>query len=231
MRTEEFFEGLEISEEDKARAQKAIYAKGIEKHILIKEYLLNWKESGCIKYSEIATTYRYDKRIRNVFYKYISYLEEFFRANILDAFYNNTNQDFWITKIEILFKRTNQNLNDTLELLEFSDLLKQMKKLPEEIKDRCVFVKAYLQQNIDALIVLRNAVMHNKFLVLYKGFAFCYLDSKKNAGLKANALNLANFLPEGVRKQFIIDINDCRKKRNNDGKTKWDLPTQVTVVL
>lgn len=231
MRTEEFFKDLEISEEDTVRAQKAIYSKGIEKHILIKEYLLNWRSVSKIKYAEIATTYRYDKRIRNVLYKYISYLEEFFRANILDSYINRIVQIFWIPKLKSLLEKNRQNLNAALENLSFRDLLKQMIALPEEIKDKCLFVKTHLKQNVDALVDLRNAVMHNKFLVLYKGFKFCYIDTKKDAGLKSNIMNLVNFLLQGVRDQAIADVNVCRKKGDNIDKTEWVLPTQITINL
>lgn len=231
MRIEEFFKDLEISEEDKVRAQKAIYSKGIEKHILIKEYLLNWRSVSKIKYAEIATTYRYDKRIRNVLYKYISYLEEFFRANILDSYINRIDQIFWIPKLKRLLEKNRQNLNAALESLSFRDLLKQMIALPEEIKDKCLFVKTHLKQNVDALVDLRNAVMHNKFLVLYKGFKFCYIDTRKDAGLKFNIMNLVNFLPQEVREQAIADVNVCRKKGDNNDKTKWVLPTQITINL
>lgn len=54
-------------------------------------------------------------------------------------------------------------MNAALENLSFRDLLKQMIALPEEIKDKCLFVKTHLKQNVDALVDLRNAVMHNKF--------------------------------------------------------------------
>lgn len=231
MRTVEFFKDLEISEEDTVRAQKAIYSKGIEKHILIMEYLLNWRSVSKIKYAEIATTNRYDKRIRNVLYKYISYLEEFFRANILDSYINRIDQIFWIPKLKSLLEKNRQNLNAALESLSFRDLLKQMIALPEEIKDKCLFVKTHLKQNVDALVDLRNAVMHNKFLVLYKGFKFCYIDNRKDAGLKSNIMNLVNFLPQGVRDQAIADVNVCRKKGDNIDKTKWVLPTQITINL
>jgi len=234
MRINDFFNDMEISENDKIYAQKAIAAKGLEKHISIKEYLLSWREKGYCRYSEVATTYRYDKRIRNVLYKYISYLEEFFRANIQDNYYNKVEQEFWISQLKELLIKYNQNLNDALENLSFSHLLKQMEKLPQEIKDVCISIKSYVNQNIKALIELRNAVMHNKFLVLYKGLKFCYVngvDSEKNNGLKANIINLANFLPTGAKEQYVLDINDCRKQKNNKGKTRWDLPTQITVML
>ena len=72
-REEEFYKNIIIYDEDKIRAEKSLKSKGVEKHILIKERLLNWSESDSIKYEKIASTYRYDKRIRAVLFKYISY--------------------------------------------------------------------------------------------------------------------------------------------------------------
>lgn len=83
-RDEVFYKNLIISDEDKIRAEKSLKSKGVEKHIMIKERLLNWSDSDSIEYEKVASTYRYDKRIRYTLFKYISYLEEFYRAVILD---------------------------------------------------------------------------------------------------------------------------------------------------
>ena len=85
-REEVFYKNLIISDEDKIRAEKSLKSKGVEKHILIKERLLNWSTSESIEYEKVASTYRYDKRIRYTLFKYISYLEELYRAVILDNY-------------------------------------------------------------------------------------------------------------------------------------------------
>lgn len=95
-REEEFYNNLIICDEDKIRAEKSLKSKGVEKHILIKERLLNWSDSDSIEYEKVASTYRYDKRIRYTLFKYISYLEEFYRAVILDSFILNVRHRFWI---------------------------------------------------------------------------------------------------------------------------------------
>ena len=76
--------------------------------------------------------------------------------------------------------------------------------------------------------------MHNKFLLLYRGFEECYVngvDDGKSASLKANILNLIQFLPSEVGEQCIKDINACKEDRNKEGDTKWDLPPQVVITL
>ena len=92
----------------------------------------------------------------------------------------------------------------------------------------------HLTDNFFALKELRNAVMHNKFLLLYRGFNECYVqgvDGEKSANLKANILNLIQFLPQEVGTQCKKDINDCKEDRNKSNDTTWDLPPQIVITL
>ena len=230
-----FYQNLIISDEDNTRIANYLKTKGIEKHILIKEKLLPWSESGNIEYTKVASTYRYDKRIRLVLFKYLSYLEEFYRAIILDNYINEVRQRFWITELRKKLKDNSNNLNDALEHLDFSSLLIQSQKLPKAIKKLCLFPSGrHLTDNFFALKELRNAVMHNKFLLLYRGFNECYVqgvDGEKSANLKANILNLIQFLPQEVGTQCKKDINDCKEDRNKSNDTTWDLPPQIVITL
>lgn len=234
-REEIFYQNLIISDEDKIRAEKAIKSKGVEKHILIKNKLLTWNENESIEYAKVASTYRYEKRIRNVLFKYISYLEEFYRAIILDNYINKIKQKFWINELQLRIKEFSNNLNDALEHIDFSSLLIQCQKLPKQKQELCLFPRSkYLKENSIALKELRNAVMHNKFLLLYRGFDECYVDgvdAGKSTNLKANILNLIQFLPSEVGKQCIIEINDCKEDRNDKNDTEWDLPSQIIIFL
>mgnify|MGYP005776173489 FL=1 len=230
-----FYQNLIISDEDNTRIANYLKTKGIEKHILIKEKLLPWSESGNIEYTKVASTYRYDKRIRLVLFKYLSYLEEFYRAIILDHYITKTRQIFWINELKEKLKEYSHNLNDALEHLDFASLLIQSQKLPKAIKELCHFPSGkHLKDNSIALKELRNAVMHNKFLLLYRGFNECYVqgvDDGKSANLKANILNLIQFLPQEVGNQCKKDINNCKEDRNKPHDTTWDLPSQIVITL
>ena len=111
-REEVFYKNLIISDEDKIRAEKSLKSKGVEKHILIKERLLNWSTSESIEYEKVASTYRYDKRIRYTLFKYISYLEELYRAVILDNYVVDVRQKFWIKDLREQLKAYSNNLNE-----------------------------------------------------------------------------------------------------------------------
>lgn len=164
MDNDEFFKNLDIEEKDRLKAEKYIIAKGLFFHLQIKRKLLAWTEGHQIKYSQIASYYRYDKRIRMVLYKYISYLEEYYRAAILDAYFDNTDQGFWISEIKSKLDK-NEKLDSILEGLGFKELIKQMNKMPDKIKQKCDFVgRKRLRDNVFALKELRNAVMHNSLI-------------------------------------------------------------------
>ena len=232
MDTKEFFNGLEIEETDKDKAEAYIKSKGLFAHMQIKNKMLAWSSDKAIKYSQIASYYRYDKRIRIILYKYIAYLEEYYRAILLDNFSDSTEQNFWINEIKTKIDQGKQ-LNVILEDLGFRELLKQLKSMPNDIKSNCNnFDKVRLKENLYALKELRNAVMHNKFLLMYRGFSMCYFaKGRKGSTLRDNILNLVNFLPEDVGKNCIKDINACKENRNTEKDTEWDLPEQAIVVI
>lgn len=230
MDTKEFFNGLEIEETDKDKAEAYIKSKGLFAHMQIKNKLLAWSDKA-IKYSQIASYYRYDKRIRIVLYKYIAYLEEYYRAILLDNFSDSTEQNFWI---KIIADKINSGirLDIILENLGFRSLLNQIKLLPDNLKEYNFNYNKPIRKNIDALIELRNAVMHNKFLLMYRGYEMCYFaKGRKGSTLRDNILNLVNFLPEDVGENCIKDINACKENRNTEKDTEWDLPEQALVVI
>lgn len=231
MDTKDFFEGLEIEEKDKHKAEAYIKSKGLFAHMQIKNKMLAWSSDKAIKYSQIASYYRYDKRIRIILYKYIAYLEEYYRAILLDNFSDSTEQNFWI---KIIADKINSGirLDIILENLGFRSLLNQVKLLPDNLKEYSFNSNKPIRKNIDALIELRNAVMHNKFLLMYRGFSMCYFaKGRKGSTLRDNILNLVNFLPEDVGVNCIKDINACKENRNTEKDTEWDLPEQAIVVI
>ena len=76
--------------------------------------------------------------------------------------------------------------------------------------------------------------MHNKFLLLYRGYDVCYVegvDANKSASFKANLLNLIQFLPKEVGKKCVREINQCKEDDGEQNKTKWNLPEMIVVEL
>ena len=92
---------------------------------------------------------------------------------------------------------------------------------------------AYGIYSSEEIIELRNSVMHNRFLLLYRGLKECYVgeSSFKSASLKDNIINLIYFLPDSVRDKCKKEINDCSKERNNENKTSWCIPPMIKVTI
>lgn len=233
---EYFYTYLQIKDEDKERAERALYSKGVQKHILIKKRLSVWRdktEEKYVKYTQIATAYRYDKRIRLVLFKYISYLEEFYRAKIFDAYFKNTKQKFWTIEMKDKLARNENDMDKALEHLDFAALLNQCKKCPPKVKTQFAFPHNHFDEKVEALIRLRNAVMHNKFLLLYRGLGECYIDGIENVqtSLSAHIINLISFLPSEVGEKCKTEINACKIDRNEPNETEWDLPDTLVLNL
>ena len=130
--------------------------------------------------------------------------------------------------------RTYRDLDKALERIEFSHLINQVYKIRADINDKFVFpYHAHLRKNIATLVELRNSVMHNRFLLLYRGFKECYASDGdlKSASLKDNIVNLIIFLPEDIREKCKSEINNCSKERNNSGKTEWVIPPFINLAI
>lgn len=228
-----FFDNIIIKEEDVVRAKRAIYSKGIEKHINILDMLKVWGMGEKVPYEYIASFYRYDKRLRKALFVYISYLEEYYRSIILDNFKFRVDElkPFYSLKKEF---NKSHDLDKALEKMEFSHLIRQVRCIRKSIIGHFVFPNdIHLSKNISALIELRNSVMHNRLLLLYRGFKECYIEnaSIKSATLKDNILNLISFLPPEVRDKCKKEINSCLEEKNNDGKTEWKVPPMTIIIV
>ncbi len=203
MRKSEFFKDLKIEDEDKPRAEKALWAKGIEKHILIKEYLQAWS-SKSLRYSQVATTYRYDKRIRNVLYKYISYLEEFYRAKILDNYFNKESDISWFTPIN-KFLNKGLSLNESLEALEFKTLIDIIKSISKNFNEECVFVAAHKNKNFyafDEEKLIGGAIGFVCYSWYYLDLLFVE-DAYRKKGIGSQLLKLVELF---AKENFLIGV-------------------------
>lgn len=230
-RIDEFMSTIDISPNELNNAKRDLFSKGIENHKEIRDALYSFRRKK-VKYSEIASAYRYDKRIRLVLYKYISYIEEFFRARVVDFFVECSNDE----KSEIFIKKKKPHNRietvDEIYTLDFNNLSALLKKIPN-FESLCKFPpNEHIKQNIEALIVLRNAVMHNRFLQFYNSYKNCYYNGEKQqATLRYNILNLMQFLPAEAAQKCKDEINKCKNYKNTQDDVKWNLPKEIIIDL
>jgi len=234
MKAHEFIEIIDIKLEEIDKAKHYLNLKGVNLHHSIYSYLSSYTASK-IKYCEIATTYRYDKRIRKVLYKYIGLIEEKIRAFIDNKYSDEMDQLKITTKIAKTLK-SEIELYKALDKTLFSDLMAQVMDLSEEDIHSIFPDTLFESKNLKALAELRNAVSHNRFLLNYLDFNECNIERRISGSLHANLTNLANHLEKSIKRSFINEINSCSVLEENNSssnlyQTEWNLPNFVKIVL
>lgn len=179
--------------------------------------------------------FRYDKRIRRIIFKYIGFLEEYLRAYISNTYGENIRKFQHTSKLNAAFNKLG-NLFLALSDLTFGQLINQIKLLSEEEK-YSIFsylgkVNLFNNSNLDALVVLRNEVYHNRFLLDNKRLSVCKLGDNNNS-LWINLVNLSNHLPDKLQLNFSSDINSSKfcDKMPEKYQTKWDLPNNLIISI
>lgn len=205
MTKEELIEFIEFdSQEEKENGEFYVDMKGIEIHRSIMEYLqFDFAEGSKIKWRIIIQKLQEDKRLRDKLYIYIATLEEYIRAYISNKYQDNIRQNFWIdgkapwNKIKSNLQR-GSNLFEVLQDADFGTLLNQVKHLPEEDRVAIFDAGAGVDDNLSAVVELRNAVSHHKFLLKHN-FKECKIGNEINNTLENNIKNLRQLLPKQYR--------------------------------
>ncbi len=236
MTYEEFWEKIIISEEEKQKSVHYLQYRGVEEHDHVCQYLESFSGEK-VTYAEIATAFRYDKRIRRVLYKYIGLLEESIRAHITNKYSNKVGELKLSATMDDNLKKYG-TLFTALSELTFSQLITQVQRLCKTDK-KALFVYykepnglSNLAKDLYAVVTLRNEVSHNRFLLDNRNLKKCSVGDG-NCSLWANIINLKNCLPELFREQFISDINDCIKEGKTDysNQTQWVLTDSLIIRL
>ncbi len=196
-------EMLYENSEEKHVAQKYIALKGIAQY----RRVINYCKVGDEKptYKNVSHLYRYDKRLRDTLYVYLSTVEEYMRACIGNVFEDNegglTKTPQFVKK-QVQYKSVSLTL-EQLTLKELNDMVLANINIYPSLYDLSV-----LAINLNALRILRNKVGHHNFL-LSETYAKCSVDGVVDNTLKHNIINLKFLLPSDFRQGFITSINKC----------------------
>lgn len=234
MTKEEFFDKIKITEEEKRKSEYFLKYRGIAAHEHVRQFLSSLT-GNVVSYSAIATTFRYDKRIRRILYKYIGFLEESIRAFI------SNNYDGKISEIKINRKKTievnqNNSLYKRLCELTFGELINQIienqiidtKKLFPQYENR----EKDFKNDLAALVTLRNEVSHNRFLLDCVRLPKCNVGDKNNS-LWANFINLGRLLPKQMQDSYVREIKEAQFATENiyENQTDWDLLPNIIITV
>lgn len=201
-------------EKEKQHCSKYLDLKGVAYHVILIN-LIGLDNDGRIKYKLISDIYKYDKKIRNRLYKFLSAFEEQIRAFIANSFNHGLSTLQLGDSINKNLK-SGSNIAFELEDLDFGQLLKIVEKFTKKDLKR-MFPKSddYVIDNLKAIKELRNAISHHRILLLYDEFEKCYIDGIEKTDLISNIKNLVNLIDE-YYKQFLIDtINDATNDKRD----------------
>lgn len=121
--------------------EKWLVLKGETKYLRFAELLT--KNGIPIKWESLRDTYRYDKRLLINIFKYLSFFEEFLRAQIWNI---------------------NKAAYKKVEKSSLSDVIDKILPIKDKI-DYSGFSITALEQNKDKINCLRNRVAHNKIIL------------------------------------------------------------------
>ena len=221
---ESFFSLIEIEENEKESAVEFINYRGLNEHIELATFLSSFISVRKPTYKEVATSFRYDKRLRRILFKYIGVLEEYFRSFLCNSF--SSPHDFGIVTSNSLFDYCNESL--------FSKIVSIVWSLNSETKTALFEGKNILKKNLDALVKLRNVISHNRTLVNYRDFKEVNLtNGEVGNSLLINLKNLHALLPHKFADSFVKEINTAsrRGERKRKNQTEWSLVSFIIVRL
>ncbi len=192
--------------EERAEARKYIALKGIVQYRRVIDYCKVAEKKPT--YKKVSDLYRYDKRLRDALYIYLSMVEEFLRACLGNEFEDNENK---LVKTARFKNKQAQYSSVSLTLEQLT--LKELNEMV--LANKSIFATIYelnlLQLNLDAMRVLRNKVGHHNFLFA-ESYNKCSVDGVVDSTLKHNIINLKCLLPSEFRQGFTTSINACAEK-------------------
>jgi len=181
--------------------------KGVSYHTILVNYI-GLNKNGKIQYRKVQNLYIYDKRLRNILYRYLSALEEGIRGFIANKYCGKLDNIKKLSKSIHKSIIEGNSLSKELEDLDFNKLMNLTKKLTAKEKRELFRRTDNLEENLLAVKQLRNAVSHHRLLFVYEDYYDCYLeDGTKGNSLMDNILNLRQLLNSYYRDFFKEAIN------------------------
>lgn len=200
------------SNEEKESCVNYLTLKGVAYHAVLANYI-GLNSRGKIEYKKISVLYQYDKRLRNILYKFLSAFEEGVRAYICNKYISDMISIKKLSKPNYDSIVRGSSLPRELENLDFNKLINVAKKLRINERIELFGTSKDIKTNLDAIRELRNAVSHHRQLFVYDSLNDCVVDNKSSNSLIDNVKNLYNYLPSHYKEFFRAAINKaCEDK-------------------
>ncbi len=212
---DQFLEKMIFHSDDEIEScKKYLVLKGVEYHIALANFI-GLNNRGTVEYKKVSCLYQYDKRVRNILYKFISAFEEGIRAFVCNEYSLKINSFKKISRRIVKRIGDGSSLSRELEDLELSKLIALVQKLSTEEKNTLFGETERLSENLDAVRELRNAVSHHRLLFIYEDFEPCFIDGIEFDTLQANLENLYRLMNPYYQGFFKTAINDAIKDKDD----------------
>lgn len=195
--------------DDKEKERCLLYLdlKGVSYHTVLVNYI-GLQEDGRIQYKKVKNLYKYDKRIRNILYRYLSALEEGIRGFISNRYCGKLDNIKRLSKPIHKSIIEGNSLSKALEDLDLWHLITISKRMSAEQKQELFGSSVHLKENLFAVKELRNTVSHHRMLFVYEDFSECYFDDGRVGNtLMDNIMNLWQLLNPFYREFLSNEIN------------------------
>lgn len=217
------------SNEERKNCEEYLDLKGVAYHAVLVNYI-GLDANDKIEYNRVRNLYVYDKRLRNVLYKFLSAFEESVRAFISNKYSSNIDYVKKLRKSIYEKIKEGSSLSKELENLDLRNLLVISRKLKKEHLVKVFGSSDHLKVNHDALVKLRNTISHHRLLFVYEDFEECNVCGELSDSLINNIKNLQQLLVPYYKDFFKETINNCVNDRK-DFNFKTSLPEKAIIVI
>jgi hypothetical protein len=226
---QEFIDKMNFhNEEEKKRCEIYLELKGIAYHVVLANYI-GLNRFGKIEYRKVQNLYKYDKKVRNILYRFMAAFEEGVRAFISNRYNNDFDRIKELSKSLLDSIQDDSSLSKELENQDFFHLMELAKKLTPKEKTDVFGNVNHLDANLDAVRELRNTISHHRLLFVYEDFEYCYLeDGSSGDTLVDNIKNLIQLI-HPYYKGFLKDELNQSCTSSKDFSFKNSLPNNAII--
>lgn len=221
-----------------------IGSKGLYIHKAIYELLKNkLQNTREILYCEIATTFRYDKKIRNLLYRFIAMVEEKL-ISIISNFFDDDIDNIKLPKLN-----TRQDIKEIISQLKKDLQTKSIWKIFEHLDFYWIIELFYFNANsrmwnselfssncmkeiknsLHKIRKLRNIVNHNRMLLLE--LSTSEIIDHLNAFISILSEKEWDSFKQKINKCALKEDADIPKENWHQKQVEWELPECIKIAL
>jgi hypothetical protein len=201
-----------LNENERNTFNDYLELKGVFLHKQVYEAFLAYQDA--VSYQELSTYIRYDKGLRNVLYRNLSAIEEFYRSRLINKY--DINRKLTDNKKDIVRNQELVETNGETSNLYYYTFCKSfdMNKLIS-LLNHVSLLGEQEKRNLNIIRDFRNKVMHHNLILI------SHFTDKKKIEAEIHEVEsicelIYKYLPEQMRDAFQGNINKCNHITSNN---------------